>query len=176
MALENFIEMRDNVGNPEWPYRMALEQALTAKFLYNPDDSDSDNLLDSWELSFPGILDLTYLNGQANGPGSGIGTGDFDGDGTSDLAEQRLGLIPNDAGSAFAATIARNRAGMVTLTWPSRMGLEFDILWTDVLREPEGSWLNIGPVTDTAGTGILTFDDVDAAPERLGYYKVVLRP
>ncbi len=60
-------------------------------------DSDTDNLSDSWELSFTTALgDLTGL---ASGPGPGAGTGDFDGDGSSDLEELTNGTDPTETDS-----------------------------------------------------------------------------
>jgi hypothetical protein len=55
--------------------------------IYDPGDSDSDGLPDSWELAFAGITGLTDLNGTLTGPGPGSATGDYDGDGLSDLDE-----------------------------------------------------------------------------------------
>ncbi|YCM45009.1 LamG-like jellyroll fold domain-containing protein [Verrucomicrobiaceae bacterium 227] len=55
--------------------------------LPNTEDTDSDDLPDSWELSRTGITQLSELDGTLTGPGPGAGTGDFDGDGLSDLQE-----------------------------------------------------------------------------------------
>ena len=59
-------------------------------------DTDSDSLLDSWELGFPAVTGLGDLNGTLPGPGPGAGTGDFDGDGLSDLAEFTNGTDPTN--------------------------------------------------------------------------------
>jgi hypothetical protein len=168
-----------------WRYQGAIaslriyDQALTEaevqsiSVISNPNDTDGDGLLDTWETGHVG--NLTDLTGLKSGPGPGADTGDFDGDGTSDAAEERLGLIPNDASSTFAATIVVNPDDTVTLTWPSQMGLEFDVLWTDDLSEPEGSWVRIATVEDTDGGPDESYTDGDAASETLGYYKVLLK-
>ena len=58
-----------------------------------PNDSDSDELVDSWERTFSD--NLTDLNGKAAGPGPGAGTGDFDGDGLLDKDELTFGTDPS---------------------------------------------------------------------------------
>ena len=53
-------------------------------------DSDSDGILDFWEITHAGNLtDLTGLNA---GPGPGADSGDFDGDGLTDLQEFDLAV------------------------------------------------------------------------------------
>lgn len=176
----------DNDGHARYDGAIAslriYDQALTAEEVASisggsdPDDTDGDGLLDTWELSFPGIVDLTYLNGNANGPGPGIGTGDYDGDGTSDSAEQRLGLDPSNSASDFVATIVRDSGtGEVTLTWPSQLGLEFDVLRTDNLSDPFNTWFNLGTVTDTDGGPTESFTDTDAPVEDLRFYVIELK-
>jgi hypothetical protein len=85
-------------------------------------------------------------------------------------------LTPNDASSTFAATITRDPGtGFVTLTWPSQLNLEFDVLWTDDLSESQPWSFNAGPVTDTVGTGTLSFTDSGTISESFGYYQVRLK-
>ncbi len=53
---------------------------------------------------------------------------DFDGDGTSNLAEFRLGLAPNNGSSRFETSSTRDaNDGGITLTWPSQPGLTFSV-------------------------------------------------
>lgn len=61
-----------------------------------------------------------------NGPNGGP-QDDYDGDGTSNLTEFRLNLIPNNGTSRFATTITGNPATGITLTWPSQPGINFTI-------------------------------------------------
>jgi autotransporter-associated beta strand protein len=91
------------------------------------DDSDEDGLPDSWELLKFGNL--------SQGP-----NGDRDADGTSNLAEYRLGLDPGSGGSAFRVTCSKG-----TLSWPSAPGVVFTIRRNASL-DPAG-WRAIGTVT-----------------------------
>lgn len=96
---------------------------------------------------------------------------------TSDLAESRLGLIPDDPTSFFKATVTRNAAtGSVTVTWPSQQGLEFDVWWTDDLSKPKEDWLNFGPITDNDGGPTHSYEDLTAGSEPRGFYQVELKP
>ena len=61
------------------------------------DDSDMDDLPDSWELANGG--NLTDLTGLLSGPGPGPGTGDFDGDGCADLQERAGSTDPRNPDS-----------------------------------------------------------------------------
>ena len=115
-------------------------------------DSDSDGMDDTWEN--------TYFGGSSQSA-----TGDFDGDGTDNLTEYRLGLIPNSGSSVFSVT--RGAAGL--LTWPSATGLTFTVQRSANL----GSWTSIASVPGTAGTA--TFTD-PAAPANQAFYRIVLEP
>ncbi|MES2660141.1 MAG: hypothetical protein V4689_16075 [Verrucomicrobiota bacterium] len=121
-------------------------------------DSDNDGMPDSWETTyFPGL-------GQS-------AADDFDKDGTSNLTEYRLGLTPNSGTSRFAAT----RAPGGLITWPSAVGLTFDVQRSTVLAE--GSWTTVSPlpggISGAAGTS--SFTD-PSPPVGNAFYKVVLRP
>jgi len=159
-------------------YDQALteEEVISISGTSNSNDADADGLLDSWELSFPGIVDLTFLNGAADGPGPGVGTGDYDGDGSSDLTEQTLGLNPTNSGSRFAATIVRDaETGEVVVTWPSQVGLEFNVWRNDRLSAPLDTWLNLGSVTDTDGGSSESFTDTSASSEDISFYVIELK-
>jgi len=52
----------------------------------NANDSDQDGLLDSWELSWPSVTDLSQLSGAS----------DFDGDGSTELEEFVIGTDPTN--------------------------------------------------------------------------------
>lgn len=77
-------------------------------------DSDSDGMPDDWELANFGDLDETAA-------------GDAEGDGTSNLAEYRLGLNPVSGSSLFQVTQTGTPASGITLTWPSQPGLTFTV-------------------------------------------------
>ena len=118
-------------------------------------DSDADGMDDTWETDFFG--GLAAANG---GPSE-----DFDGDGTTNVTEFRLGLIPNDGTSRFAIT--QGVAGL--MTWPSAEGLTFVVERSTTL----GTWGAIGTVPGTAGTA--SFSD-PSPPTGAAFYRVALQP
>lgn len=147
-------------------YDMALsaEEIAALSAFADPNDTDADALPDAWEMSMVG--NLTSLTR----------TGDFDRDGTSDNAEYRLGLIPNNGSSMFKVTIVRNpTTGDVTLTWPSQMGLNFTVQWTQDLAMPN-PWQDLATLTDTDGGTTETFTDTGIIGERALFYRVALKP
>ncbi len=117
-------------------------------------DSDADGMDDAWEIIYFGNLNETA-------------SGDFDHDGTSNLTEFRLGLVPNDGSSRFAAT----HAGSGQLTWPSAVGVTFTVERSTALAT--GGWTAIGTVEGTAGTA--TFTDPNP-PAGKAFYRIVLMP
>lgn len=121
-----------------------------SQFLFSA-GSDGDTLDDAWELQYFGGLQETE-------------TGDFDKDGTNNLTEYRLGLIPNSGTSRFAAT--RNSSGQ--LQWPSVTGVSFTIQRSTALS---GGWEDIATVPGTAGTA--TYTD-PTPPAGKSFYRVVL--
>jgi hypothetical protein len=143
---------------------LSASEIATLSTFYDPNDTDADHMPDAWEITAVGNLTDLTLNG------------DFDKDGTSDAAEYRLGLIPNDAKSRFAATVVRNPVtGFVTLTWPSKMGATFDVMWSENMT----SWDAIGTVEDTTEEGS-TETFIDNIGDILNYpksfYRVLLKP
>ncbi|GAA5128026.1 hypothetical protein JIN84_07825 [Luteolibacter yonseiensis] len=120
-------------------------------------DADADGMDDTWETASFGGLGQTA-------------TGDFDGDGTSNLTEYRLGLVPNSGASRFAAT--RSAAGLIS--WPSAVGVKFDVQRSTTLAA--GSWETVSPVAGIDGTpGTASFTDPSPPPSG-AFYRVVLRP
>ncbi len=118
-------------------------------------DSDSDGLDDTWETTFFG--GLSAANG---GPSE-----DFDGDGTNNLTEFRLGLTPNSGTSRFV--ISQGASGL--LTWPSVEGVTFVVERSTTL----GSWATIATVPGTAVTA--SFTD-PSPPSGTAFYRVGLQP
>jgi hypothetical protein len=118
-------------------------------------DTDNDGLTDTWETTYFGNLSQTA-------------TDDFDADGTDNLTEFRLNLIPNSGSSRFAAT--RSAAG--TLTWPSVTGVNFRVERSTTLAA--NSWQQVGnTVAGTAGTATL----LDPAPPAgSAFYRIALLP
>lgn len=112
---------------------------------------DGDALDDAWEQLYFGGLGETE-------------TGDFDKDGTDNLTEYRLGLIPNSGASRFVAT--RSSGGLIQ--WPSVTGVNFTIQRSTSLN---GAWDNIATVPGTAGTASYTDP---SPPSGKAFYRVVL--
>lgn len=117
------------------------------------DDADEDGLPDSWELANFGNL--------TQGPGD-----DKDGDGTTNLAEFRLGLDPRSGTSAFRAFMLGD-----TLHWPSAPGIVFTVLRSESLAD--GSWQTIGTVSAGQGSHSTFTDSV--ALDR-AFYRVSFVP
>ena len=117
------------------------------------DDNDEDGLPDSWEIANFGNLSQTSA-------------GDKDGDGTSNLAEYRLGLNPNSGSSVFRATLTGH-----TITWPSANGIVFTVKRSLSLQS--GSWQSIATIT--AGPGASSsFTDTSSFSK--AFYQVEFNP
>lgn len=112
-----------------------------------------DNLDDVWELLYFGDLDETD-------------GGDFDNDGTDNLTEFRLGLIPTSGRSRFAAT---GGAGG-SIQWPSATGTTFKIERSTTL----GSWTTL-EATYPGSAGSTSYTD-PAPPAGKAFYRVTLNP
>lgn len=129
-----------------------------AQFLFGATtggDTDADGLPDAWETTYFGSLGQNA-------------TGDYDHDETNNLAEYRLGLVPNSGSSRFAAT--RSASGQ--LQWPSVVGVTFKIERSTSLAA--GSWTALeNAFPGTAGTTSYTDP---APPAGKAFYKVTLNP
>ncbi len=133
----------------------------TAANLGNPlgstGDSDGDGMDDQWELDNFGNLNQTA-------------TTDFDGDGTRDVIEFRLGLDPTDPSSRFALTSSdKDPADGFTFSWPSQPGTSFTIR----------RYLDFGTVDAeitgvAAGAGASTSYTDAEAPSGRAFYTVEL--
>ncbi|RYD49011.1 MAG: hypothetical protein EOP85_02420, partial [Verrucomicrobiaceae bacterium] len=129
-----------------------------AQFLFSAstgNDTDNDSLPDAWETTHFGDLSQTPA-------------GDYDHDGTSNLAEYRLGLVPNSGSSRFAAI----RSASGELQWPSVVGVTFKIERSTTLEA--GSWEVLeANFAGTAGTASYTDPQ---PPAGKAFYKVTLNP
>ena len=116
-------------------------------------DTDGDGLPDSWETTYFGGLGQTAA-------------GDFEHDGTDNLTEYRLGLIPNSGSSSFTAI--RTVGGAIQ--WPSVTGVTFKIERSTTLL----SWTPLdNAFPGTAGTSSYTDP---TPPLGAAFYKVTLNP
>lgn len=121
-------------------------------------DSDNDNMADAWETTYG-------LN-----VGIDDSADDLDNDGTSNLAEYRLGLIPNDGSSSFKVT---RDAGSGQLTWPSLEGLTFRIERSTTLE----SWTDLETALPAAASPATTTSYTDGSPPAgKAFYRIGLNP
>jgi subtilisin-like proprotein convertase family protein len=86
-------------------------------------DKDHDGLDDDWEM--------THFNSLAFGPKD-----DPDLDGYSNAIEQVLGTIPTQPAEIFRAGVARWNDNTLRLTWPSRPGVQYQVLAQRTITDP----------------------------------------
>lgn len=133
-------------------------------------DLDGDGMADSFEQ---GII--------AANPTDGINTiidvlpqDDFDGDGTDNLTEFRLGLVPTNANSRLLLTSTdSDLADGYTVAWQGKAGLTFRIERSATLAA--GSWSVIHTVIPVSD-GPRTFTDPAPVPVGKAFYRVRLAP
>ena len=147
------MDAHSNIAQELFRKNRVLGQALIYTPAAGGSDSDTDGMTDTWETTYFGNLAQTA-------------TGDFDNDGTNNLTEFRLGLIPNSGSSLFATT--RSSAGL--LTWPSVTGVTFRIERSTTL----GSWTTLeNAFPGTAGTASYTDP---SPPANEAFYRIGLNP
>lgn len=143
------IHIRNTTGGANYPVAL---NAYVLRTVPASNDTDTDGMDDTWET--------TYFGNLSQGA-----AGDYDGDGTSNLTEFRLGLIPNSGSSLFAASMPV----VGQLQWPSATGVTFTVQRSTTL----GSWANIATVPGTAGTA--SYID-PAPPSGKAFYRILLEP
>jgi hypothetical protein len=123
----------------------------------NP-DTDSDGLLDSWEISNFGNLEQTAR-------------GDPDGDGVGNLLEMKLGSNPNSSASTGLPTpsVSGLTSTGFTITFPTVTGLNYQVVGTENLAGT--SWPNIGDQISGTGNPESVTDPLTNAPSSK-FYKV----
>src|SRR5262249_10955937 len=106
-------------------------------------DSDGDGMEDDWEMAYFGTL-------------ARDGTGDFDGDGSSDLAEFRAGTDPTNMGSVFRVLMVTTTAGQPSgmerttiLWWNATPGRTYRVQTKETV---EASWIDLPGEVVAAGT------------------------
>ena len=124
-------------------------------------DTDGDGMRDAWEMA----------NGFAYWDAADA-AGDADADGTSNVAEFRLGLAPRNGAQSFRAAMSPAAGGGFTLTWPSAPGIVFTVKRASTLSPAD--WQTIGSVTAGAGN-TATFTDPVAGGSRR-FYRVEFAP
>ena len=148
--------------------------SASALTVFSDFDGDGKSDLSIWRGSESNWLSVNSSDGQLRSTVWGAGyapyndltvSGDYDGDGTSNLTEFRLGLIPNNGSSVFAASMPVTGQ----LQWPSAAGLTFTVQRSEDLS----GWSNIATVPGTAGTASYTDP---APPSGKAFYRVLLEP
>lgn len=132
-------------------YDQALTDAEVASLSVDPNDTDGDDMLDTWEIASFGNLDQDA-------------TDDFDNDGTDNLTEFRLGLTANSGSSRFALTGAAGGS----IQWPSVTGVTFKIERSTTLT----GW-NVLEAS-YPGTAVTTSYTDPAPPAGRAFYRVTL--
>lgn len=143
------VFIRNTTGGANYPVAL---NAYVLRTVPVGNDSDADGMDDTWETTHFGGL-------------SQSASGDFDGDGTDNLTEYRLGLAPDNGSSVFATAMPVKGQ----LQWPSVEGVTFTVQRSTTL----GSWADIATVPGTAGTA--TYTD-PAPPADKAFYRVLLNP
>jgi Concanavalin A-like lectin/glucanases superfamily len=123
----------------------------------NP-DSDNDNMADVWENTYG-------LNVELDDSAE-----DLDRDGTNNLSEFRLGLIPNSGSSSFRVTRAPSDGA---LTWPSAEGLTFRVERSTALE----TWTVLETALPAAAGPATTTSYTDGTPPPgKAFYRIGLNP
>jgi autotransporter-associated beta strand protein len=151
--------------SPAAPYRFTEATGLLE--VVNG-DLDGDGMADSFEQ---GII--------AANPADGINTindvlpqADFDGDGTNNLTEFRLGLDPTNANSRFFITSTDgDLSDGYTVNWQGKAGVTFKVERSSSLAS--GQWSVIHTVTPGAD-GPLNFTDPHPVPAPRAFYRITL--
>lgn len=127
-----------------------------------PGDTDGDGMDDAWELTY-GLQ-----------VGVDDSMDDLDSDGTDNLTEFRLGLIPNDSASRFAIELSdTDPSDGFTFSWPSQPGVSFTIRRTTDLMDSEV--LETGLSAEAAPASSTSYTDTSAVPEEgRAFYTVEL--
>ena len=125
------------------------------------DDTDQDNLADTWEQSHFGNLAQNA-------------TDDPDGDGQSNATEYLTGTHPANGASLFAASVVSSEANKVMLAWPSLPGRIYRI---ESSTSPYGPWLIESSVPAAESPAITTSREIDTPPAFSAFfYRIALDP
>ena len=131
-------------------------------FRLNSRDSDRDGMADDWELAYFGDL-------------SRDGAADFDGDGSTDLAEFRAGTNPADNSSVFRAfTLSTpDPANGLVVLWSAVSGRTYRVQYKNGIEDPD--WTDLqGDVVATSATGARLDNTTGAVAKR--FYRVMALP
>ena len=141
----------------------ATNGARASFLIFNPalisTDSDNDGLDDAWELARFGNL-------------SRDGSADFDGDGSSDLAEFLSGSDPKNAASRFTPKPSPSPNG-TRLEWPARAGIGYRIEFKDDLGA--ANWLPLSSPVSSLGS-VASCTDTNSSSSTIRFYRIIAVP
>jgi hypothetical protein len=132
-------------------YEPGDEAEYDLRYYIPANDSDADQLLDTWEVQ--------YFGGLAAEP-----TNASDSDAYTDLEEYVAGSDPTDPASYFAVT--NGPPGSFVVNWPSVADREYRVFWTDHLTN---AFQPLGPVLEYPQS---SYTDTVHDAEPSGFYKV----
>ncbi|MDP2896492.1 MAG: DUF3160 domain-containing protein [bacterium] len=115
------LESGTNPAQPDWV--SSFMHPVDSSPVGGTEDSDGDRLLDSWEKSIWGGIDVV------NDP-----NGDYDEDGFTNEQEYMLGTNPADAASCFRVLEIQQWGSGTYLYWNTPPGNKYQILYSDDLR------------------------------------------
>lgn len=151
--------------SPAAPYRFTEATGLLE--VVNG-DLDGDGMADSFEQ---GIIAANPVDG-INTINDVLPQADFDGDGTNNLTEFRLGLDPTNANSRFFITSTDgDLSDGYTVNWQGKAGVTFKVERSSSLAS--GQWSVIHTVTPGAD-GPLNFTDPHPVPAPRAFYRITL--
>ena len=142
----------------EDPTGLTFEDFVAVTMTGGANDTDSDGLLDTWEIDNFGDLAMD-------------GDDDPDGDGRPNSDEYGADTDPNDAGDFLQITeIEVDSIDGVTVTWPAKAGRTYALYRSDDLAA--GGWTLVQGGLTTAVAGPLSADDAAAPVPGDRFYRV----
>ena len=126
------------------------------------EDTDDDGMADEWERDmFQGL--------------SRDGAGDFDGDGSSDIAEFAAGTNAQDPNSHLATGLsAPGDPSSLFIRWEGRESRTYRVQYASRLNPPD--WRNLSDEISAAGDGELTFEPGAMLSTNSVYFRVIVVP
>ncbi len=151
------LEKGENPAQPDWVKSFVHPVTLP---LEKNDDTDSDNLSDSWERSIWGVIE------EVNDP-----NGDYDNDGFTNKQECFAETDPSDESSFLRVLNILPQQPGTLLRWSSVFGRRYRVSYSDDLR----TWYLVGTPVTAQGETAEAPDPATATPRRR-FYRVNVIP